>query len=385
MPAAPCPLCGAKKPEFIRAVVNRDPASEALFPKFSISGCKACGLLHQNPRISCAAMTKAYAALEDKTGGGVTRAESESRLKALKQLKAPPARLLEVGSSDGTFLALAAQAGYRAVGVEPSRVNLAKARAAHPGLEFHEGFLESFKTRERFDLICHFYVLGYSFEPRRFLAAARKLLAPGGQMLLEVPDAARFAALPFAASLFTHQDISIFTRGTLNALLSREGFSPLSKKLGTASKSYGLRASAATGRVAVAPAKNKGEGLNAMRRYFKNHDRILAKLERRVAGWLPAIANRPGPVVVFGAGENGRVVGATKLGKNGHELVFCDNNAALHGQLVDGRRVLSPAQVPALSPALVIAASSDYQDDMVRQMKSLGVPEERLVKLYENF
>jgi hypothetical protein len=41
--------------------------------------------------------------------------------------------------------------------------------------------------------------------------------------------------------------------------------------------------------------------------------------------------------------------------------------------------------VPALEPALVVCASIDYQADMARQMEELGVPKDRIVKLYEGF
>lgn len=385
MAAVCCPLCGARAPRFVRAVANRDPMTEDLFPKVSVSVCRKCGLIHQNPRISRKKMVELYATLEDKTGGGVTRRESESRLSALRLLKAPPAKLLEVGCSDGTFLGLAHEMGYQATGVEPSRANLRKARAAHAGVTFHEGFLEQFGTDERFDLLCHFYVLEYSFAPRRFLAAARRLLKPDGAMLLEVPDAALFSRLPFANSLFTHQDVSIFMRATLDALLRTTGFSLKVGGLGEASKPYGVRAAASPGLVAKRGPSRLKQGLSAMNRYFRRRDAMLPRIEKRVAGFRPALSRNSGPVVIFGAGENGRIVINTSLGRNGHELLFCDNNAALCGRRVEGRRVIAPRQVPGLKPALVIAASIDYQDDMVRQMRDLGVPPERIVKLYEDF
>ena len=382
MQAVACPLCGARIGQFLRAVANRDPMTERAFPSVSVSVCRSCGLIHQNPRMSRRKVIEHYATLEDKPGGGVTRDESRSRLAALRLLKSPPSRILEVGSSDGTFLGLAREAGYDASGLEPSRTNLRRARAGHRGIAFHEGFLEGFRTAERFDVICHFYVLEYSFDPRRFLAAARRLLRPDGVMLLEVPDAEAFARLPFAASLFTHQDISIFTRRTLNAILRTAGFVPMARRLGRASKSYGLRAAAKPGPVAARGRAHFRHGLAAMNRYFRRQDAMIARVGRRIGAFHAALLNSKGPVVIFGAGENGRMVTNAWPGREGREMFFCDNNAALHGRKVDGFKVVAPSRVPRLRPALVIAASIDYQDDMVRQMRAVGVPRERIVKLY---
>jgi len=203
-------------------------------------------------------------------------------------------------------------------------------------------------------------------------------------MLLEVPDAEAFARLPFANSLVTHQDIVVFTRETLDAALKTSGFAPVRAPLGAPSKSYGLRAAARS--AAARPSRGRpGRGRAALRRWLAKRDRMLERVETRAARWAAGLKGLPGPVVVFGAGENGRLVARTALGRGARELVFCDSSAALDGRRVEGRRVVAPERVPALKPALVVAASIDYQDDMVRIMRGLGVPAGRVVKMYQGF
>lgn len=383
-----CLACGSRRSEVAGVARNRDPLKETLFPSISISVCRDCGAIFQNPCLSRTQMNQVYGTLEDKVtpagAGTVTAAESAGRLKALLRLAPPPARLLEVGSSDGTFLALARDAGYTVVGIDPSRANCAKARARFPGLDVREAFLESFRTDERFDVVCHFYVLEYSFHPRRFLASARALLRPDGLTFFEVPDVATFPRLPFANNVFSHQDISIFSRPALDALMRACSFAPLKERLGPATKSYGLRAAARPSRKGALGRNLRSHSLRLLGRYFGQRDALRREVARRVGGWLEDIGRREGPIVVFGAGENGRIVGeAADL--RGRTLVFCDNNKALQGRVVDGFRVVSPAEVPALKPALAIAASIDYQADMVRQLASLGVPRRRIVELYKGF
>ena len=100
---------------------------------------------------------------------------------------------------------------------------------------------------------------------------------------------------------------------------------------------------------------------------------------------LSTLEDLNGPVIIFGAGENGRILRSTSLMNAHRKIFFCDNNTAIQGRDTDGLKVLTPSKAAALKPALIIAASVDYQDDMVRQMRDFGVPAKRIVKLYEGF
>lgn len=378
-----CPMCGSNDSQFLRSIRNRDPMMEMRFPTISISICGVCGLIHQNPRISQAAMRDLYRLLEDKPAGtNATHYEGESRLKALMGLRPPPATLLEVGCSDGTFSGLASRAGFQVSGIDPSAANLVHARRAYPDIEFFEGFIETFESDRRFDVICHFYALEYSFDPLRFLTAARKLLNPDGLMLLEVPDAGTFSKLPFANSLFTHQDVTIFTAATLESMLMRAGFCILPTQSELASKRYGIRLAATLGPVISTKLSDYDAGLLAINHYFERRNEMLERIKHRIEELLVEIKELSGPVVIFGAGENGRIVIDTSLAGSGRKMYFCDNNPETIGLKIDGYEVVSPDRVPELRPALVIAASIDYQEDMVQQMRTLGVPHTRIVKLY---
>jgi hypothetical protein len=62
----------------------------------------------------------------------------------------------------------------------------------------------------------------------------------------------------------------------------------------------------------------------------------------------------------------------------GHEVVaFLDNDPARRGGEIQGRPVLSPSEALALDLDLVVVASL-RADEMIRQLRALGVPEERI-------
>lgn len=376
--------------ETVRKVRNMDPNTDALIAEISVALCRGCGLIHQNPCIKEEEMDALYERLEDKVTAAdsdtVTEAENLSRLDALIKLKAPPARILEIGCSDGTFLSLARARGYEVVGIDPSQANCDKAAVEHPGMDVRRLFLDGFRPGENFDAVCHFFVLEHVFHPDVFLPQIRSLLRPGGLMYFEIPNVDRFVKLPFANNLFIYQHVAHYSAATVRALLARHGFRTLAVdgRLGLSPKSYGMRVAATPAKTPLKPKSSAASGRRLLDLYFKRRETLLKKVGAKAEGWLKAL-DRPGPIVIFGAGENGRILRATALARGGRELVFCDNNAALQGTEIEGLRVVAPADVPALKPALVIAASIDYQHDMTAQMRGLGLPPDRLVRLYEDF
>lgn len=384
----PCFSCGAGKTSLHTDIPNLDTLTAALLPRVAVAVCDKCGLVQQNPCITRETMSGIYARIEDKVTlesleHSASEQEGRARVAALKALRPPPARLLEVGCSDGTFLALARDAGYEVAGVDPSEENIAKARRLHPGLDVRVGFTEDLRAGESYDVLCHFYVLEHSFEPRAFLKTLRGLLKDGGLMFFEVPDVSRFASLPFANFLFPYQHTIHLAPGTAADLLARAGFEPCEPQAGPGSKSYGMRLAARAGAPRTPAVSRAAESRRQLDAYFGGRGGLLAGMKEAVTRWAREAAGRPGPCVIFGAGENGRVLlSETPIRALFPRLLFTDNNASLRGTVVDGLRVLAPRDAASQAPALVITASIDYQDDMEKQLLSLGVPKSRIVRLY---
>jgi SAM-dependent methyltransferase len=385
-----CLVCGSARSRLFRKVRNMDPKTEGPFPWIAVSICKDCGLIYQNPCLSQVEMEAYYSENEDKVTAAasdqVTEAENKSRLDGLLAIRKPPATLLEVGCSDGTFIDLARRAGFKVSGMDPSKENCRKARLRHPEISVKQFFLKDYPQGETFDVVCHFFVLEHTFEPPVFLEQCRRLLKPGGLLYFEIPNVDSFVKLPFANNLFIYQHISHFSPKTVRSLLERNGFRLLGVdgKMGKSPKSYGMRVAAVCEPAKAKPRSVYPASVKTLERYFGRRDGLVAKIDSRARRWVGKL-KRQGPIVIFGAGENGRILNATSLRRCGRPLYFSDNNARLQGRVVDGLKVLKPAEVPSVKPALVIAASIDYQSDMERQLLGLGIDGERIVKLYENF
>lgn len=384
----PCFGCGGARVAAHTEFPNLDTMTASMLPRVAASLCEDCGLVQQNPCVTQEKMNEIYATFEDKVTvenleHSATELEGRSRLAALQKLVPAPATLLEIGCSDGTFLTLARDAGYDVCGVDPSEANIAKAKARKPPLNVAAGFADKAPAGRKFDVVCHFYVLEHTFDPVAFLKDLRSRLKDGGTMFFEVPDVARFASLPFANFLFPYQHTIHLSPATAAGLLARAGLEMIPLGDSPGSKSYGTRFAARAVAKAAAPKPDTAASRKQLDAYFGRRGAILDGMRASVKKWAAQAKGRPGPCVIFGAGENGRVLlGETELEKLFTDIRFTDNNSALHGRIVDGLPVVAPKELGALKPALVIAASIDYQDDMARQAASLGVPPDRIVKLY---
>lgn len=157
-----------------------------------------------------------------------------ARAEMLELLPAQVKRLLDVGGGEGGFArAFALQRQGQAVLVEPGPLAAERARAS--GLQVIEGGIESVSAAEHglFDAVSLLDVLEHLADPLTALRQARELLAPGGVLLLSVPNVGYWPVLrDLMAGRFDYQPVGIlcnthlrfFTASSLELLLQDAGF-----------------------------------------------------------------------------------------------------------------------------------------------------------------
>lgn len=168
---------------------------------FDVWTCAACGIGFRHPQPSPEALVDMY---EDErylasryfadTRTDESRESPEVRIfrRGLAELAAlTPAggrRLLDVGCGPGVFLDLARAAGFSVAGIEISSSHVASARD-RLGLDVRQGdFREAPFADVSFDAVTMWDFLEHVGDPCAALAEARRLLVPGGVLLVFTID-----------------------------------------------------------------------------------------------------------------------------------------------------------------------------------------------------
>jgi SAM-dependent methyltransferase len=171
---------------------NRSGAVD--FP-YSVIRCTNCGQVRTDPCPAGGATKSLY------QGYGRQRIDSDAevrqwfvgRLADLGRFSMPPSRVLDVGCSTGTFVAMLAEAGYRAEGLEIDEFSVGHAQAS--GLEVRAGDLESAALEpNHYDVVVMSHTLEHLPNPCAAILAISRILAQGGVLLVYVPNFRSLAA-----------------------------------------------------------------------------------------------------------------------------------------------------------------------------------------------
>jgi SAM-dependent methyltransferase len=189
-----CPVCGAGPDEtepFLsdsrdERLISASSFASRKVPEFmshAMMRCRACDLAYVDRPPSVEELASSYHSADyDSAEEAEDAADAYARAIApvLAKLRNRGAAL-EIGTGTGAFLERLSQAGFRElVGIEPSTAAI-DAAPGHRKAWIREGIFEgSDFPAESFDLICCFMTLEHVQDPGALVAAAHRLLRPGG-------------------------------------------------------------------------------------------------------------------------------------------------------------------------------------------------------------
>lgn len=225
----PCAYCGAL-------------GTRVRYVKFDlpIAECVTCGLVRATPRCPPERTAERYSADYFRheylpslgvVNGVVDLAFLDARYRPWIDLVAahglPGGRLLEIGTGAGLFLKAFARAGWDTLGVEVNAEAAAFARD-QLGLDVRTQYAETLDVSPgSFDAVAIMDVIEHVPNPAATVETARRLLRPGGLLLVQTPNLDALSRLALGAPwavLSPVEHLYYFTEQTLNALLLRAGF-----------------------------------------------------------------------------------------------------------------------------------------------------------------
>lgn len=225
-----CPLCGCRS--FLKVRELHDRILGTTDESFTLARCQNCRLLRLHPLPNEATLAAAYSAdyAPHARPGLSGRAKSvlERRaVRALSEYLQAPRRVLDVGCAAGNLLAEVRRAGNPNVcGVETSAEAVGRARRR--GLNvFHGELQDAGFGAGSFDTVVLSHTLEHVGDPRRFMDEVWRILAPGGAVLLWLPNADSVEARLFGRYWIGYdapRHLTTFSVGTLGRLLATTGF-----------------------------------------------------------------------------------------------------------------------------------------------------------------
>lgn len=219
-----CPVCACNRHRAQRS--GRDPSGTR--EEFLVVECAECGLWFTNPRPTVDAIGGYYPA-EYLPHSRPARADRELRgwypLDWLTSSASRP-RLLDFGCGAGHFLSAMRRRGWEVAGVDHSSAAIDLIRAQ--GIPAFEGTLPREDLAPRsFDLATMWHALEHLHDPITILRETGKLLAPGGRLVLAVPNAAGWQSQWFGTHWFgleLPRHLTHFTAKSLTKTLNAAGF-----------------------------------------------------------------------------------------------------------------------------------------------------------------
>jgi SAM-dependent methyltransferase len=141
----------------------------------------------------------------------------------------PGDRALDLGCGEGAFTAELAAAGAAAIGVEVAPAAVTRARRRHPELDFRlapvDGQLPF--PDGRFDLVWSSEVIEHVADTARWLSELRRVLAPGGRVLITTPSHGRLRLALGGIERFSEplgEHLHLYTPRSLTTVLNDFGF-----------------------------------------------------------------------------------------------------------------------------------------------------------------
>ena len=230
-----CLLCGGSSWSPLVGAPDRGRGGKGLW--FMVVQCHDCGLCFTNPRPSAHGIapfySQDYAPQQIREGHGprwwhrlplLGRRPNQAR----KTLRLHgQGRLLDFGCGSGSFLTRMRQQGWQVTGLEVSEEVVERLRTKL-GLRALAGSLPHADLENAsFDVITMWQSLEHVHQPLEVLASARELLAPGGRLIVAVPNIDSLAFRWFGSAwtgLDLPRHLIHFTPETLRLMLQRAGF-----------------------------------------------------------------------------------------------------------------------------------------------------------------
>ncbi len=267
--------------------------------------------------------------------------------------------IFEVGCNDGSFMDTMREWGFcNTAGIEPTAncVVAAKARGFTVQHGFFAAGLNLYAEGDKPRLIVSRHVLEHVVDIAGFLTGCKETLAPGGGLVIEVPDhACAYENLDYA---YWEEHVNYFTANTLRLALTRAGFDVVHVETALFSgRSLTVYAQHAA-HVDLSTPRNRDAGAALDHRVY------YPRFRDSLHAWLGGLMSGP---VLYGAGCRA-ISFCNLLGVNHFLSAVVDDQAEKQGLYLPwaGKAVQAPTAAPA-SALCLLGVNAENETAMLRR------------------
>ncbi|MGD0415628.1 MAG: class I SAM-dependent methyltransferase [Terriglobales bacterium] len=397
-PHRACGACGATGNTVCHHQRFIVPDGYPLPAEYNIAICRRCGFVYADPAATQRDYDHFYcewSKYDDSataTGSGLSPYDA-ARLAVTasdiaRALPSRAASILDAGCATGGLLTALRDHGFTAVaGLDPSPRCAAACRER--GFEAYVGSISTASApahMPKFDCVVVSHVLEHVYDIPAFFTAARRLLAPGGYLYIETPDAARYDDYLYAPfQEFNTEHINHFSARALENIARRFGFQPVlveQKVIQTAADTlypavFGLfRDGAGTAdEHAVVCDQDLPSRIAA---YIRHSAERMERIDQYLTSQL---ANTP-RVILWGAGQLAMKLLALPCLAQIEVRALVDNNPILRGKTLAGAPIIGPGEMgpQEMGPSNlagtrepIIIATLLHADEISAQIRRLGL------------
>lgn len=387
----PCPICNNIQVNILHTQRFASQFDGCLLEGYPVVVCKSCGFGFADQIPEQVILDHYYAQLSKYEKESTQNEDSifdVERFASISTMVEKHTRnrqdhILDIGCATGGLLSSLKKRGlYNINGLDPSP-GCARFAFDLYGIQVQVGPIwELEKSIRQFDFVILAGVLEHIRDVNRALKIIRAILAPEGRILIEVPDATRFAEFPDAPfQQFSVEHINFFSPVSLRNLVEINGFAMLEIQRVIRWQSAGNampQVLAVFKKVSVPPSFIKDqETLPGLEAYI----RLSEKVDQTIKQGIDELVLEKTPLLVWGTGTHtlrlmveGNLAQANIQG-------FVDSNPKYQGMTLEGIPVFAPSEI-CHHPEAILISSRVYQDEIERTIRQdLGM-KNLIIKLY---
>jgi 2-polyprenyl-3-methyl-5-hydroxy-6-metoxy-1,4-benzoquinol methylase len=384
-PRRSCAACGGSDATVCHHQEFVVPNCYPLPAAYDVLICRRCGFSYADPQASQQDYDyfysdwSKYADANSSTGRGLTKYDAE-RLRTtasdIARVLPSHASILDAGCATGGLLEALRAEGFPSVaGLDPSPRCVSACRER--GLRAHVGSLGAAPSGlPRFDCIVLSHVLEHIFDIPAFFEAMLRLLARGGHLYLETPDASRYReylSAPFQE--FNTEHINHFSTRALENTARRFGFRAVrvgQKLLQTSADTQYPAIWGMFRHLGLAASESDVIADPDLPQKIAAYIRDSAAMMDRIGRHLEAALKGHNTVIVWGAGQLAMKLLALSCLKRHALRAIVDNNPVLRGKTLCGSPVVAPADIADIPEPIVITTLL-HASEIEAQIRQMGL------------